>query len=157
VVAARPDVLAHNVECVERLTPTVRDPRAGYAQSLAVLAAVKRQDPERLTKSSIMVGVGETEAEVVETMRALRAVGCDFLTIGQYLQPTQKHLAVTEFIPPEQFDRYRDIGVELGFAYVASGPLVRSSYRAGEFFIRQHLRSAAGPLPTDAAPLEDSP
>jgi lipoic acid synthetase len=157
VVAARPDVLAHNVECVERLTPTVRDPRAGYAQSLAVLAAVKRQDPERLTKSSIMVGVGETEAEVVETMRALRAVGCDFLTIGQYLQATQKHLAVTEFIPPEQFDRYRDIGVELGFAYVASGPLVRSSYRAGEFFIRQHLRSAAGPLPTDAAPLEDSP
>jgi len=92
------------------------------------------------------VGVGETESEVLATMGDLRAVGCDFLTLGQYLQPTPKHLKVQEFVPPETFDRYRALGEALGFAYVASGPLVRSSYKAGEFFIRQHLANA------DAAP-----
>lgn len=139
VVEARPDVLAHNVECVERLTPTVRDPRAGYAQSLEVLAAAKRLDPARYTKSSLMVGLGETEAEMIQAMRDLRAVGCDFLTIGQYLRPTPKHLEVVEFITPEQFQRYEQLGLELGFHFVASGPLVRSSYKAGEFFIREFL------------------
>ena len=139
VVEARPDVLAHNVECTEGLTARVRDARAGYRQSLSVLAAVKELDPLRTTKSSIMVGLGETEAEVLVTMDDLRAVGCDFLTVGQYLQPSEKHLAVVDFIRPEQFSRYEALGLERGFAYVASGPLVRSSYRAGEFFIRQHL------------------
>ena len=139
VVAARPDVLAHNVECVERLTGTVRDPRAGYQQSLDVLAAIKRLDPARPTKSSLMVGVGETEDELLDAMRDLRDVGCDFLTVGQYLQPTPKHLAVTRFVHPDEFTRYEALGGELGFLYVASGPLVRSSYKAGEFFIRQHL------------------
>jgi lipoyl synthase len=140
VVRAQPDVIAHNIECVSRLTPTVRDPRAGYRQSLDVLLAIKQLDPDRPTKSSIMVGVGEQEEEVLEAMADLRAVGCDFLTVGQYLQPTQRHLAVADFIPPEQFQRYEELGKGLGFRYVASGPLVRSSYKAGEFYIRQLLQ-----------------
>ncbi len=137
---ARADVTAHNIECVRRLTKRIRDPRAGYDQSLAVLADLKEQVPDRLTKSSIMVGVGETEEEVLETMGDLRAVGCDFLTIGQYLQPSSRHLPLVEYITPAQFDRYREVGEQLGFSYVASGPLVRSSYKAGEFFITEHLR-----------------
>lgn len=147
IVDARPDVLSHNVETVERLTPKVRDPRAGYAQSLELLARVKRQDPERLTKSSLMVGVGETEDEVLTAMGDLRAVGVDFLTIGQYLRPSDKHLAVETYVPPETFDRYRDLGLGLGFKFVASGPLVRSSYRAGEFFIEQYLRQRHADAP----------
>jgi lipoic acid synthetase len=139
VVEAQPDVLAHNVECTEALQSTVRDPRAGYQQSLDVLAQAKAFHPTLLTKSSIMVGLGETEEEVVATMQDLRAVGCDFLTVGQYLQPTGKHLAVSTFVHPEQFKRYEQLGIELGFAYVASGPLVRSSYKAGEFFIHRYL------------------
>lgn len=150
VVEARPDVLAHNVECVERLTPRVRDPRAGYAQSLEVLRQTKLMDPERFTKSSLMVGVGETEAEMVQAMLDLRAVGVDFLTIGQYLQPTQKHLKIDSYVPPAVFAEYERIGKDLGFAYVASGPLVRSSYKAGEFFIQQYLR-AQGHGRTDRA------
>ena len=142
VVMAQPDVFAHNVETVERLTPRVRDPRAGYAQSLQVLANTKTIDPERFTKSSIMVGLGETEAEVVQTMRDLRDVECDFLTVGQYLKPSKAshYLDIEEWITPEQFAAYEKIGIEMGFAYVASGPLVRSSYKAGEFFIRRHLQ-----------------
>jgi lipoyl synthase len=143
VVMAEPDVFAHNVESVERLTPRVRDPRASYRQSLDVLANVKTIDPERYTKSSIMVGLGETEAEVVRTMRDLRDVGVDFLTIGQYLKPARKpqYLDIEEWVTPEQFDAYETIGLELGFRYVASGPLVRSSYKAGEFFIRRFLET----------------
>lgn len=153
VVDAGPDVIAHNVETVERLQSRVRDPRATYQQSLDVLAAIKARDGARHTKSSIMVGLGETEDEVVQTMRDLRAVGVGFLTIGQYLQPTPKHLKVEAFIEPATFDRYRDLGLGLGFHYVASGPLVRSSYKAGEFFIHSFLEkeraaaSAGGPLP----------
>ncbi|MEC8193814.1 MAG: lipoyl synthase [Myxococcota bacterium] len=139
VIDARPEVIAHNIETVERLTPRVRDRRAGYRQSLDVLQAIKTAEPELATKSSIMVGVGETDDEVIAAMADLRAVGCDFLTIGQYLQPSKKHLNVDAFVTPEQFERYRTLGEGLGFRYVASGPLVRSSYKAGEFFIRQHL------------------
>ena len=139
VIDARPEVIAHNIETVERLTPRVRDRRAGYRQSLDVLQAIKTAEPELATKSSIMVGVGETHDEVIAAMADLRAVGCDFLTIGQYLQPSKKHLKVDAFVTPEQFERYRTLGEGLGFRYVASGPLVRSSYKAGEFFIRQHL------------------
>lgn len=139
VVDATPDVLAHNIETVRRLTPKVRDPRAGYDQSLTLLHRVKERNPQMMTKSSIMVGVGETPEEVIEAMSDLRALQVDFLTIGQYLRPTQKHLKVESFIHPEQFQEYQQIGEGLGFAYVASGPLVRSSYKAGEFFIRKHL------------------
>lgn len=147
VAEAEPEVLAHNLETIERLTDRVRDPRAGYRQSLDVLAAVKAIDPTRYTKSSLMVGLGETVDEIAQAMRDLRAVGVDFLTIGQYLQPSAKHLAVVEFVHPDQFAAYEKLGLELGFKYVASGPLVRSSYKAGEFFIhdfvqRQHADGA---------------
>lgn len=141
VVQAEPEVIAHNIETVERLTPKVRDPRATYQQSMDMLKAVKVMDPERYTKSSIMVGLGETDEEVIETMRHLRDVGVDFLTLGQYLQPTKKHLKVVEFVEPQRFDAWREAGLELGFHYVASGPLVRSSYKAGEFFIKDFVQS----------------
>jgi lipoic acid synthetase len=139
VIDAEPEVIAHNIETVTRLTPSVRDPRATYRQSLDVLQAIKAADPQRATKSSIMMGLGETEEEVITAMADLRSVGTDFLTLGQYLRPSEKHLKVHEFVTPEQFERYRELGEGLGFRYVASGPLVRSSYKAGEFFIRQQV------------------
>ncbi|HZW84659.1 MAG TPA: lipoyl synthase, partial [Nitrososphaerales archaeon] len=139
VVGSHPDVVAHNIETVRRLSPMVRDPRAEYWQSLSVLRTVKKLDPDIRTKSSIMVGLGEAEDEVVEAMAHLRKAGVDFLTVGQYLRPSQRHLPVVEYVRPEQFERYRELGEQQGFAYVASGPLVRSSYRAGEHFIRAAL------------------
>jgi len=150
IVDAAPDVIAHNVETVERLSPKVRDPRAGYRQSLDVLATMKALDPAALTKSSLMVGLGETAEEMRQAMVDLRAVGCDFLTIGQYLRPTSKdvHLPIEEYLPPEAFVEYERVARELGFAVVASGPLVRSSYKAGEFFIRQYLRARQAPDPS---------
>jgi lipoic acid synthetase len=139
VVEAGAEVIAHNVETVERLTYPVRDRKAGYRQSLDVLRNIKTIDPTRLTKSSIMVGLGETVDEVEQTMRHLREVDCDFLTIGQYLKPTKKHLDLVEYVHPDQFAAYEAIGLEMGFKYVASGALVRSSYKAGEFFISRYL------------------
>ena len=136
VVAAGPDVLAHNIETTMSLTPTVRDPRAQYWQSLSVLRNVKKLSPTTYTKSSIMVGLGETPEEMVQAMVHLRRAGVDFLTLGQYLRPSGRHLKVEEYVPPSTFAAYKEIGEKLGFRYVASGPLVRSSYRAGEFFIR---------------------
>ncbi len=140
VVAAQPEVIGHNIETVERLTPKVRDCRANYRQSLMVLENVKKLDPRRYTKSSIMVGLGETDAEISQTMRDLRAVGVDILTLGQYLRPSQRHLAVVEYVHPDKFTGWKRFGESLGFRYVASGPLVRSSYRAGEFFIKNLLK-----------------
>lgn len=157
VVEAGPHVVAHNIETVRRLTPLVRDPRAGYDQSLKVLESVKKMDGRIYTKSSIMVGLGETKEEVVEAMRDLRRVGVDFLTIGQYLQPSKGHLPVKEYVHPKVFEEYRVIGEELGFRYVASGPLVRSSYRAGEYFIEKMLKGQeAGRLEAQAC-LAESP
>ena len=135
VVDSKPDVFAHNIETVERLTPKVRDPRATYKQSLSVLELVKKRDPTRYTKSSIMLGLGERDEEVLQTLKDLRAYGCDVVTFGQYLQPTARHLKVIEFVTPEKFAEWQKIAEGLGFLYVASGPLVRSSYRAGEFFM----------------------
>lgn len=134
-------VFAHNVETVERLTEAVRDPRASYRQSLEVLEHAKLRAPQLLTKSSIMLGLGETEDEVVTAMRDLRDAGADILTLGQYLRPSHKHLPVVEFIHPATFDRLADRARELGFGYVAAGPLVRSSYRAGELFVEKQLRA----------------
>jgi len=136
IVAARPDVVAQNLETVERLTRPVRDPRAGYGQTLELLARVKRLDATRFTKSSIMLGLGERDDEVRAAMVDLRAAGVDFLTLGQYLRPTSRHLPVQAWVSPERFEEWRREGEALGFRYVASGPLVRSSYRAGEFAIR---------------------
>ena len=141
VVDAGVDVLDHNVETVERLQARVRDRRANYRQSLAVLEGAKGMREGVFTKSSIMLGFGETEDEVIQTMRDLRAAGVDILTVGQYLRPSTWHLAVEEYVPPTTFDRYREIGESMGFLYVASGPLVRSSYRAGEFFLEKVIHA----------------
>lgn len=136
IATARPHVVAHNLETVERLTPRVRDRRATYKQSLKVLEYLKNR-PERLyTKSSLMVGLGESDDELLQACRDLRSVGVDVLTFGQYLQPSQYHLRVERFAPPEKFDELKARAEELGFLYVASGPLVRSSYRAAEFFMK---------------------
>ena len=130
VVDSGLDVFAQNVETVRRLTHPVRDPRAGYQLTLDVLAHAKAHRPSVLVKTSLMVGLGETDAEILETMDDLRAVGCDILTLGQYLRPTLNHLPVERYVTPEQFARYRAWGLERGFTEVVSGPLVRSSYRA---------------------------
>ncbi|MGE0709605.1 MAG: lipoyl synthase [Planctomycetota bacterium] len=144
VVAARPAVFAHNLETVEALTPSVRDPRCGYAQSLEVLRLAKELAPERLTKSSLMLGLGETEAQLEASFRDLRGVGVDVLTLGQYLRPTQKHLPVVEFITPERFEALAERARAQGFEYVAAGPLVRSSYRAAELYLHKRLTQARG-------------
>jgi len=141
VARAGPDVIAHNIETTLSLTSKVRDPRANYWQSLSVLRNAKKVSPGIFTKSSIMVGLGETEEEVVGVMAHLRRAGVDFLTVGQYLRPSKRHLPVIEYVKPSQFDRYGTLGKDLGFKYVASGPLVRSSYRAGELFVRSAIES----------------
>jgi len=135
------DVFAHNIETVERLTPFVRDPRAKYRQTLAVLKHAKHVAPDLVTKTSIMLGLGETDEEVRQTMEELREVGVDCLTLGQYMQPTKRHLKVQEYVTPEKFAHWERLGRELGFLYTASGPLVRSSYKAGEFFIKNIVNS----------------
>ena len=132
VLAASPHIYNHNLETVRRLTPTVRH-RATYDRSLSVLAKVKaRRGTAIYTKSGLMLGLGETEAELLQAMADLRRANCDILTLGQYLQPTLKHLPVTEFVPPEKFAEYKTIAGNMGFVHVASGPMVRSSYHADE-------------------------
>ena len=135
------DVYAHNVETVRRLQPFVRDFRAGYDQSLAVLRHAKAANPRLYTKTSLMLGLGETRAEVLEAMADIRAAGVDVITFGQYLRPTEHHLAVVEYVTPEAFAWFKQQGEEMGFRYVASGPMVRSSYKAGEFFLEHLVRS----------------
>jgi len=130
------DVYAHNVETVERLQRRVRDHRAGYSQSLQVLARAKATAPGLVTKTSLMLGLGETHDEILRTLDDLRAHDVDVVTFGQYLRPTRRHIAVKEYVTPEAFDEWRSIAEGKGFKYVASGPLVRSSYRAGEFFLK---------------------
>lgn len=136
LVEAGPHVFAHNIETVEELSPMVRDPRADYRQSLSVLQIIKELNPQIITKSSLMLGLGETDEQVLQSLKDLREVDCDVVTFGQYLQPRTRHLKVHEFITPEKFDYWRKVSEDLGFLYVASGPLVRSSYKAGEFFMK---------------------
>jgi lipoic acid synthetase len=130
VVASGIEVFAQNVETVRRLTHPVRDPRAGYEQTLAVLAHAKAQRPDVLTKTSLMLGLGETDEEILETMDDLRAAGVDILTFGQYLQPTAHHQPIQRYVTPAEFATYREWGLAKGFVEVVSGVLVRSSYRA---------------------------
>ena len=130
VVDAGLEVFAQNVETVRRLTHPVRDPRAGYEQTLAVLAHAKGYRPDVLTKTSLMLGLGESDDEVIECMDDLRRIGVDIVTFGQYLRPTINHLPVARYVTPEQFQRFRQIGLDKGFLEVVSGPFVRSSYRA---------------------------
>lgn len=135
------DVYAHNVETVQRLQKYIRDPRANYQQSLHCLKHAKECNPDVYTKTSLMLGLGETQKEVFQTMQDLRDIDVDVITFGQYLRPTEKHLSVVEYITPEQFEYYRKIGEEeFGFKYVASGPLVRSSYKAGEFYLKHMIQ-----------------
>lgn len=133
------DVFAQNVETVERLTHPVRDNRAGYYQTLNVLAYAKKYKPEVLTKTSLMLGLGETDEEIIQAMDDLRAHNVDILTLGQYLQPTKNHLPIARYVTPETFAELRQIGLKKGFFEVASGPLVRSSYRADRVFKRDNL------------------
>jgi lipoic acid synthetase len=144
VVNSGLQVFAQNLETVERLTHIVRDPRAGYRITLDVLGYAKRIRPDILTKSSLMLGLGETPEEVMQAMLALRAEGVDILTLGQYLRPTANHLPVAEYVHPDQFADYREQGLELGFIEVASGPLVRSSYRADRILEKNNLGLATG-------------
>jgi lipoic acid synthetase len=132
IIEEKPAVLAHNVETVRRLTPTVRDGRAGYDQSLDLLRYVKEKNPGQITKSSIMLGLGEKDEEVIEAMRDLRNAGVDIITIGQYLRPSRKQMEVVEYCSSERFASFEKTGFKMGFSFVASGPLVRTSYRAAE-------------------------
>ncbi|CAG8623629.1 16073_t:CDS:1, partial [Funneliformis caledonium] len=134
------DVYAHNIETVEALTPYVRDRRATFKQSLNVLEHVKKIQPSLITKTSIMLGVGETDEEVLDAMKELRKIHVDCVTLGQYMRPTKRHMKVHEYVKPEKFDYWAKVGDDLGFLYTASGPLVRSSYKAGEFYIGNILR-----------------
>lgn len=141
------DVFAHNIETVERLSPRVRDRRCGYRQSLRTLAIAKELNPKQYTKSSLMLGLGEEESEVLQSLQDLREVGCDVATLGQYLAPTARHkkfLPIREYVPPERFQHFKRIAENMGFLYVAAGPLVRSSYRAGEFFMRGIIEARRG-------------
>lgn len=147
VVDSGLDVYAQNVETVERLTRRVRDPRAGYQKTLDVLAHAKKHRPDVLTKTSLMLGLGETEEEILQTMDDLRAIGVDILTLGQYLRPTANHLPVERYVTPEEFNRLRDIGLEKGFMEVPSGPMVRSSYRADKVFDKNNLGLAVPEVP----------
>ncbi|HAN30731.1 MAG TPA: lipoyl synthase [Myxococcales bacterium] len=140
VIDARPHVFAHNIETVEALSRRVRDARATYAQSLRVLQSAKRRNPKVLTKSSIMLGLGESDAQIDQALIDLRAHDVDAVTLGQYLRPSPWHHEVMSFVRPEAFEQWQNRAEELGFRYVASGPLVRSSYRAGEFYLSALLK-----------------
>ena len=155
VVDSGLEVFAQNVETVDRLTREVRDPRAGYRKTLDVLAHAKRHRPDVLTKTSLMLGLGETDDEVFEAMQDMRAVGVDILTLGQYLQPTRNHLPVKRWVSPDEFNRFRDIGLQMGFMEVAAGPLVRSSYRADKVFEKNNLGLAA-PVPVPGQQVDNS-
>ncbi|MFM7065502.1 MAG: lipoyl synthase [Gammaproteobacteria bacterium] len=152
VVDSGLEVFAQNVETVRRLTHPVRDPRAGYERTLEVLAHAKRHRPEVLTKTSLMLGLGETDEEILETMQDCRAAAVDILTLGQYLRPTPNHLDVQRFVSPEQFAAYRAQGLALGFREVVAGPLVRSSYRADRVLDANNcgLPEPAAPASPDA-------
>ena len=133
------DVFAQNVETVRRLTHPVRDPRASYQQTLDVLEHAKKFRPNVLTKTSLMLGLGEEDHEIMQTMDDLRAAGVDILTLGQYLRPTPNHLAIERFVTPDEFNAYRQQGLEKGFIEVVAGPLVRSSYRAEQVLQKNNV------------------
>jgi lipoic acid synthetase len=136
------DVYAHNIETVEALTPFVRDRRAKFRQSLQVLEWAKEEGVQ-VTKTSMMLGLGETEDQILDALKELRKSQVDVVTFGQYMRPTKKHMKVERYVDPAEFDRWKEVALSMGFLYVASGPLVRSSYKAGEYFIENILRGRA--------------
>jgi lipoic acid synthetase len=133
------DVYAHNIETVEDLQEFVRDRRAGFKQSLSVLEKAKTVNPSLITKTSMMLGLGETDDQVMRALKDLRLINVDMVTFGQYMRPTKRHMKVAEYVHPDKFSHWQATAESLGFKYVASGPLVRSSYKAGEFFIKNML------------------
>ncbi|MCJ2555310.1 MAG: lipoyl synthase [Candidatus Thermoplasmatota archaeon] len=147
VVEAGPEVFAQNQETVERLTHPIRDMRAGYEQTLHVLRTAKAIRPTVYTKSSLMLGLGERQDEVLQAMRDLREAGVDILTLGQYLRPSARHVEMVRYVPPGEFAFFEGGARAMGFLYVAAGPLVRSSYRAGEFFTEGILGGHVAPVP----------
>jgi lipoic acid synthetase len=144
LVSSRPDVIGNNIETVKRLSPFVRDRRADYMQTLEFLKGIKKINPEIYTKSAIMLGMGESPGEVIEAFNDLRNAGVDFLAVGQYLRPSLTQIEVKEYVSPERFAELKKFGEGIGFEYVASGPFVRSSYRAGEFFVKRALDQKRG-------------
>ena len=142
IAYSRPDVIGHNIETVERLNPKIRDRRASYTQSIDVLKSVKEADSRIYTKSAMMLGLGEEEDEVIRSMHDLNGVGVDFLAIGQYLKPVSAgfYIDVKDYITPERFEYFKELALEIGFLYVAAGPFVRSSYKAGEFFTKSLIK-----------------
>lgn len=139
IIETKPNVLSHNIETTESLTSIVRDKRASFKQSIKVLENIKEIDPQILTKSSIMLGLGESEKDILNALKELKRVKVDIVTLGQYLQPSRRHLNVVDYIEPRKFEYWKKVALEMGFLYVASGPLVRSSYKAGEFYIKNYL------------------
>jgi lipoic acid synthetase len=139
VVSSGLEVFAQNVETVERLTHPVRDPRAGYDKTIEVLAHAKSYRPDVVTKTSLMLGLGERDAEILKTMDDLRSANVDILTLGQYLRPTPNHLPVQRYVSPEEFEAYRSEGLERGFLEVVAGPMVRSSYRAEQVLQKNNV------------------
>lgn len=133
IVDTSPDIIGHNLETIPRLYPSVR-PKASYKTSLKVLEKIKKLNPNIFTKSGIMVGLGEKDEEIFQVMKDLRSANCDIFTVGQYLRPSKKHLEVREYVKPEKFEEYKEKAYQLGFLYVVSGPFVRSSFMASEFF-----------------------
>ena len=138
------EVFAHNIETTKSLHWLVRDPRAKYDQTLQVLKHAKIHKPDIVTKTSIMLGFGESDDEVMQTLEDLRKNDVDCVTLGQYMQPTRRHLKVKEYVTPEKFKYWQKVGDEMGFLYTASGPLVRSSYKAGEFFMAKIAKDRKG-------------
>lgn len=139
IVYSEPQVISHNIETINRLSYIIRDIRASYDLSLNVLRTIKRINPKIYTKSSIMLGLGETHNEVVESLSELIAAGADIVTMGQYLQPTLGHIPVAEYVSPVKFEAYKRIAYDMGFKFVAAGPFVRSSYKASEMYLRNAL------------------
>lgn len=140
IVDANPEVIAHNIETVESLQRKIRDVRANYKQSLSVLENAKKLNPKIYTKSSIMLGLSETDEEIIQAMKDLREIGVDILTIGQYLRPTDWHIPINNFVAPEKFEYFKQKALEFGFLFCAAGPFVRSSYKAGEMFVRNVIK-----------------
>lgn len=151
------DVYAHNVETVEALTPHVRDRRATFQQSISVLEAAKAAKPELITKTSLMLGLGETDEQLWDALRQLRAVNVDVVTFGQYMRPTKRHMAVQEYVTPDRFELWRQRALDMGFLYCASGPLVRSSYKAGEAFIENVLKKRRAGSATAGQTVSEQP
>ena len=149
VIEARPDVLNHNIETVPRLYDSVR-PGADYGRSIRLFEAARGLDPSIPIKSGLMLGLGEATQEVRGTLGDLMLAGCRILTLGQYLQPSKRHLAVERFVPPEEFNQWREVAIEMGFTEVASGPFVRSSYHAQDLF--QSLKNRPNLLMADSGP-----